>query len=721
MAILLLETGDDLLLETGDGSIELQAQSVSAVGMGIKAMPASAFGPSSLLECEDFPPFELENGDDLLVEDDSGNLSLQSRGELLFLESGLGGLLVEQSNIVAPKTTVAVRMTNRGSGYTSAPTVTIPGVTARAVLGTRTEAGTITGVVITAITGSPADPLTVTFSGGGGSGAAAIARTISIASQVSTSDPPFQVRGEYGAVLIDSVQDELAGGGPGTLQPPGLQEPPLPQPVFDPETMMAKSLEELVAQLQRGMHARAWSAWFQELRRVVLTNAPGNGAELQFACPSIDETDIGWYAKLTESMDDTTDPVTIGIEMKGESRFGIQLAIVSRGTGYVSTDPPTVMISGVGATGTGATANPVINDATGELVAIEVVSSGFGYVGPLSVSITGGSGSGALAIGSIGRQWAVGDYVLFNDPTIPPGAELRSYEIMKILAIEDSSVTFERRPPGAPAGQSQYGSITREHASGIPFYRLINKVFSAKQVAARGPQPYIFPWPNMTVPAITALIPGKDPITLNFTPRVYIPATDPPQLDPRTFPPSPGFRTMNGAGYISMGVIGDLAVGQTAVARIVGVQAPESIRCVYMRTRTAPVGPVTFGDDDAACIVAYVVYISPAGQAYLIDTLVIDDGQLSSYGDGNVPDGRMMPYHVYFPATAPFYDWPPNRLPLITAPAFNAAGGLVKPLLPADVDPATTALYSPDGQIDFIIAQVGSSTPGTDLIFAVQS
>ena len=720
--ILLLENGDTLLLESSAGGILLQAESTAAVGMGIKARPAGADGPASLLQCEDFPPIDLENGDQLYLEDGSGDLSLQSIGAILFLESGFGGLIV-QTDSIDPKTTVVVRVTKGGSGYTSPPTVTIPGVTARAIVGNQTQAGQVVAVVVTSISGTPVDPLTVTFSGGGGSGAEAIARTISVASQTATQDPPFQVRTIYGALLIDNIQGSGASGAgsPSTLE--GLQDPPIKQPALEAGMLpVSAKPEDLLAALKGIVHARAWNVWFQELQRLVLAQGAGveAGSEYQFTAPSVDETDAQWWAEFGADVDDSTDPLTVACTFKGESRYGMQFSVVAGGTGYIPADPPTVMVSGTAGSGTGAVVQVVIDDASGQIVDVQATSSGQGYVGPLSVSLTGGSGSGALVNGSIGRQWLVGDYVLVNDPNVPSGSQQRSYEIMKITAIDGGDVTFQRRASAAPAGQSQYGSLTREHAKGIQLYRLINKVFTAKPQSGAGPQSFVFPWPNMTIPAVRALLPGKDPITLNFTPRVYVPNTDPPLLDPRTNPPAPGLRTMNGAAYISMGQLGTLSVGQTAIARIVGVQAPESIRCLYMRTRTAPIGASSFAGDDGACIVAYVVYIGPSGQCGLIDTLIIDQGNFDSYSDGNVPDGRVMPYHSFFPLSGKTCDWPPNRLPLING-ALNSSGNLVKPLTQSDVDPSDTVLFSPDGQIDFIIGQVGLTTPGSDLILAVQT
>lgn len=73
-----------------------------------------------------------------------------------------------------------VTMTNQGSGYTTAPTVTFTsatgfGATATAVLGTGTSAGKVIRVDVTEDGQQYQTPPIVTFSGGGGAGAAATA------------------------------------------------------------------------------------------------------------------------------------------------------------------------------------------------------------------------------------------------------------------------------------------------------------------------------------------------------------------------------------------------------------------------------------------------------------------------------------------------------------------------------------------------------------------
>ena len=173
---------------------------------------------------------------------------------------------------------------------------------------------------------------------------------------------------------------------------------------------------------------------------------------------------------------------------------------------------------------------------------------------------------------------------------------------------------------------------------------------------------------------------------------------------------------MNGAAYVSLGINGTLSLSSTSVVRV-PVQAWESIRTVYAMVRQAPVGATSFHGDANAAIVVYVCYISPGGLVGLIDTLVIRTGQTTSYSASNAPDGRQMPYHVLWGSVAPNADWPPNLLPKLTG-ALNAFGNLQ---LGFAISTTDTVVFAPDGVIDFIVAQVGTSTPGANLTLAVQT
>ena len=327
-----------------------------------------------------------------------------------------------------------------------------------------------------------------------------------------------------------------------------------------------------------------------------------------------------------------------------------------------------------------------------------------------------GGGSGAVLVVELGRQFAVGDYILWNDPTVVAG--VCGYEIDQITAIvpideTSATLTVSRSAPGGQPDQAQYSSPLDAH-SNVAFYRLINKLFVASANPDPGPQILKYAWDNMTVAAVTALIPGAPPYTINLASVPFVVGTT--NLNPLTNPTCPGLRTMNGAAYTNLGISGPLSLGLTSSARV-SVQAHESIRTVYAKVLVAPTGPTTFNGDANACIVIYVCFISPAGVVGLVDTLVIDTGMFNSYSASNVPDGRQMPFHALWPFNAPNADWPPNRLPACGG-ALSSAGLLQLPITP---DGSSTVLFAPDGALDFIVAQIGTSTAGANLVVTIQT
>lgn len=632
------------------------------------------------------------------------------------------GAIFQGSRSTAVQQSIVIVVTNGGSGYSvyNPPTVTITGAggsgsgaTAKAILGGAgggPGAGSVVGVSVTnSGDGTYQGPLTVTISGGSPTTpATAQGFVTSIVSSAQAQDIPLQVRAEgYGALTIETLLSNAISSGAGTT----LLPPPLTQPSQDFQNV--------------DFNSHPWNVWFQQVYNALLQPI-GSSPVLQFLCPSVDETDSEWYGVGTVPV---TDPCTFTATLTGQSRFGMEITVEAGGTAYAT--PPTVNISGSGGSGFGATAVAVLGSGAqaGTVVAINVTANGYGYMAPLSVELTGGGGTGALAVAQLGRQFGPGDFIIWNDPKIVAGAY--SYEIDQItdMVKVDAThvkITLQRAANGAAAGIAQYGSILRTH-TGAQFYRLINKIFQAPANSAAGPQLCKFLWDNMTVAAVTAQIPGESPVTLNLAPLPYVAGSSPPTLDPRQNPPAPGLRTMNGAAYTNLGALGSLGVGQTADTRV-PVQAHESLRTAYGRVLVAPVGAVAFHGDANACIVVYVCYIAPPDSmgnraVGLIDTVVIDQNALTSYVDTNssspapnVPDGRQMPYHQYFPVTAPNSDWPPNRLPLCTG-AFSG-GALILPIV---VDPTQTVLFAPDGEIDFIIGQVGASVHGTSLSVVVQT
>lgn len=445
--------------------------------------------------------------------------------------------------------------------------------------------------------------------------------------------------------------------------------------------------------------------------------AAAAASQLEIFAPSIDEEDAEWY--LTGTTNATDDPATFTATLVGQSRYGLKMTIEQGGSGYGSA--PAVTITGADGGGWAAGATATI--AAGVLVDVSRPTSWYGLVAPLIVTLTGGGpAQAAVVTAKLGRQFAEGDLGVWNDPTIV--GQARSYEIAQITGIAPidathATITLQRAAPGAAVGDGSafLGSMKAAHA-GAAFYRLQNDRFLRPFSLAAGPQDIFVSRDSMTIPAVQLTLPGQAPAIINLAKRVYLPGTATP--DPRTNPPAPGVRTMNFAAYTDLGIPGGLVVGATAANRV-PIQARAGIRCFYARVLTAPTGATAFHGDANACIVVYVCFLAPPDLSGvravgLIETLVIDAGMFTSYIDTssvtpapNVPDGRQMPFHPYWPATAPNVDWPTTRFPSCTA---LVAGKLVLPFV---VNPAITVPMVPDGEIDFIVAQAGTVINGADL------
>ena len=530
----------------------------------------------------------------------------------------------------------------------------------------------------------------------------------------------FQLRPSqyYGLLTLESLTAELTG------PPQFIDRPPTPQPILDigqgsiGTNPSAVTLAQLISQLVTSKFSKPWARYMIDLQRF-LTGGSGPGQALEIVAPSVDETDIGWYGNGT--INATDDPATFTATLTGSSRFGLQLQISNPGSGYATA--PTLTIKDANGNTNGAAATATVSG--GSLDSVTVTNSGYGLVAPVTVTITGGGGTGAIVLVDIGRQWQIGDYIVWNDPTIPSGKNYYQYEVDQITNIvfvnaTHATFTIARAANGAAAGQAQYGSLLAAHTS-QNFYRLLNKSWIIEVDSSIGPQLVMLPWPNMTVAALVIGQQGNNtPSLTNLAPVPYLPGTT--TKNARTNPPSLGLRTMNGAAYCSLGITGNLSVGATSGVRI-SAQAWEGIRCVYAKMLTAPVGATSFNGDANAAVVIYVCYISPAGVVGLIDTLVIDTAAFNSYSSTNVPDGRQMPFHSLFQRASPFYDWPPNWLPVCTGAL--TAGGLLQlgtpPNLPNAPSSSSSVQFTPDGAIDFIVAQVGSSTAGANLTVAVQT
>lgn len=510
----------------------------------------------------------------------------------------------------------------------------------------------------------------------------------------------------YGQITLDELVTALVSNQGNLLQPP------FPQPVLDLSqgSMNTSSLQAFAQQAQVSKISKPWLQWFWAVYRFI-TSGSANSQLVEVLAPSVDETDDDWWAKVSANVSGSTDPVTVTVELDGVTRFGIQLTITNPGSGYSGTVNVTVSSSN----GQGQPAKGTATLSGGGITGWTQTTQGYNLAPPLVVAF--GSGA-ATATAQLGRQFAVGDFIIWNDPTIVSSAY--SYEIDQITSItpvDDThfTCTLARASASAASGGAQYGSLKAAHASGAAFFRLINQSWLLNIDTQAGPQLIRLLWPNMCVAAVAVGQSGQSSgqITVNLAPLPYLPGTT--TKNPRLNPPSPGMRTMNGAAYVSLGATGTLAQSQTSAVRV-PVQAWESLRTIYGMVRTAPAGPTTFNGDANACIVVYVCYINGTNVG-LIDTLIFDAGSTTSYSASNPPDGRQMPYHAYWSGIAPNADWPPNLLPKLTG-ALNGSGNLQ---LGFTISTTQSVQFAPDGVIDFIIAQVGTSTAGANLTLAVQT
>lgn len=305
-----------------------------------------------------------------------------------------------------------------------------------------------------------------------------------------------------------------------------------------------------------------------------------------------------------------------------------------------------------------------------------------------------------------GRTFSVGDYIIWNDAAAV-SSSTGNYEICQILSSASSTASGS----SWVVSRGQLGSPVTLHTSGVVFYRLIPRVFTAvTKEDSFGVEPnngiptfWEWAWANKCVCAVAATARGAGADgTTTIT-----------NLAPSSVGTGnvayPGLRTMNGAAY-ALTATGTLTVGQTADQRIT-VQSWHSLRTIYGVVRTSPVG---------ADLKISVVYIShDRSTAALIDALVIKDGTFISYPPGTLPQTRQMPYHnTWTPASylTAGSGFPPNILPALTG-ALDGNGNLQTGFTVSG-SPVTMA---PDGEIDFIVTQIGSSTAGANATIIVQS
>ena len=116
------------------------------------------------------------------------------------------------------------------------------------------------------------------------------------------------------------------------------------------------------------------------------------------------------------------------------------IVVTGMGTGYNSATPPTITIAAP-ASGTTATATPNIDDATGTLRSITITNPGIGYASNPSVTISGGTGTGATAI-AVNNRFSSGlgasSIQKSGAATITGGINIRSEQSVGALASSNA-------------------------------------------------------------------------------------------------------------------------------------------------------------------------------------------------------------------------------------------------------------------------------------------
>ena len=271
----------------------------------------------------------------------------------------------------------AINVTFEGNSYTSAPTVSIsappPGgtqATATAVLGTGLSSNIVASVTVTNQGAGYTSAPTVTFSGGGGSEAAAVA----------------VIDGAPSAALTYTTKHAFTY--PGRVKPFTRG-----QQMYDGSTYLAAFTHDVFRSppIQTLIEATV-SVSYQR------TAAIGGIGALLYNPDSWATIQANWVGQnyvpknVTEALP--------GYRIVTDEVHSI--LVTNGGSGYTSA--PTVTLSGGGGTGATAVASVIIS---GVVKAINITNPGKNYTSAPSVSFSGGGGSSAAATAYIGSSLSV--------------------------------------------------------------------------------------------------------------------------------------------------------------------------------------------------------------------------------------------------------------------------------------------------------------------------
>ena len=300
-----------------------------------------------------------------------------------------------------------VSITNPGSGYTTAPTVTISGG------GNPTDAtaDAIIDGIVASITvddgGSGYTTATVAMTGGGAISDATATATIDagVITEITitdpgsgyTSAPTFTITGDGAAATAFATIDNIVTGL--TITDPGKGYTSAPTVTITGDGTAATATATIDKQVESISMSSGGSGYLPNQTSVLLFGGGGSGAT---AVPVIAGGEITGITVTGSGAGYTSAPTVVingnGTGAAAVASIGGVLTVVTitdSGTGY--TTAPTVTISG-GGNPTDATATATIDVVTGEVANIQIIESGSGYTSAPILTITGNAtGTASLA------------------------------------------------------------------------------------------------------------------------------------------------------------------------------------------------------------------------------------------------------------------------------------------------------------------------------------
>jgi FtsP/CotA-like multicopper oxidase with cupredoxin domain len=331
--------------------------------------------------------------------------------------TGGGGTGATASATIAGGGVSGVTITNPGTGYTTAPTITLTGgggtgATATATIGS----GPVASIALTNPGSGYTSIPTVTLSGGGGSGATAAATIgssgvtgISITNPGSgyTSAPSVTLSGGGGT---GATATATIGSGPVTSitlnNGGGLYAVAPTVTITGGGGTGATATATITNGAVSSITLTAGGSGYTSIPAVTITGGGGAGATATASVPGA----TGRIATITVVLAGTGYTAAPSVAISGGGGTGAtatatvpanagavtSVTLLTPGAGYTS--PPTVAITGGGGTGATATATALV----GGVASITVTNRGTGYTSAPTVGITGGGGTGATATATVG-------------------------------------------------------------------------------------------------------------------------------------------------------------------------------------------------------------------------------------------------------------------------------------------------------------------------------